>query len=102
MGLFLGKQVGIFGAVFFAEKLGIAARPSDATLAEIWGIAILCGIGFTMSLFIGELAFPGYRPLVAEAKLGTLLGSLISACVGYGIDCKGVGWGKSGTVSGDS
>src|SRR3546814_19856648 len=57
MGLFLGKQVGIFSAVFIAEKLGIAPRPSEATLAEIWGIAILCGIGFTMSLFIGEMAF---------------------------------------------
>lgn len=85
MGLFLGKQVGIFSAVFIAEKLGIAPRPSEATLAEIWGIAILCGIGFTMSLFIGELAFPGYRLLVDEAKLGTLLGSLISAVVGYSI-----------------
>jgi len=85
MGLFIGKQIGIFGAVFLAERLGIAPRPSDATLAEIWGIAILCGIGFTMSLFIGELAFPGYRLLVDEAKLGTLLGSLISAIVGYAI-----------------
>lgn len=85
MGLFIGKQVGIFGAVFLAERLGIAPRPSDATLAEIWGIAILCGIGFTMSLFIGELAFPGYRLLVDEAKLGTLLGSLISAIAGYAI-----------------
>ncbi|MBA4164989.1 MAG: Na+/H+ antiporter NhaA [Erythrobacter sp.] len=84
-GLFLGKQVGIFGAVFLAERLGIAPRPSDATLAEIWGISILCGIGFTMSLFIGELAFPGYRLLIDEAKIGTLLGSLISAIAGYAI-----------------
>lgn len=85
MGLFIGKQIGIFGAVFVADRLGIAPRPSDATLPEIWGIAILCGIGFTMSLFIGELAFPGYRLLVDEAKLGTLLGSLISAIAGYAI-----------------
>ncbi len=82
-GLFLGKQVGIFGIVFAAVKVGFARRPENASWTEIWGVSILCGIGFTMSLFIGELAFPGSRLLIDEAKIGTLMGSLISAIVGY-------------------
>jgi NhaA family Na+:H+ antiporter len=82
-GLVLGKQLGIFGAVFAAHKLGFAARPHGANWAEIWGISMLCGIGFTMSLFIGELAFPGNRLLIDEAKIGILTGSLISALLGY-------------------
>lgn len=82
-GLFLGKQIGIFGAVYAADKIGFAPRPHGARMAEIWGISLLCGIGFTMSLFIGELAFPGNRELIDEAKIGTLCGSLISAIVGY-------------------
>ena len=84
-GLFLGKQVGIFAAVWGAEKIGFAVRPDQATWPEVWGVSILCGIGFTMSLFIGELAFPGSRELIDEAKIGTLLGSLVSALVGYTI-----------------
>ncbi|TMM48710.1 Na+/H+ antiporter NhaA [Qipengyuania marisflavi] len=84
-GLFLGKQVGIFAAIWIADKLRFAPRPDEANWVEIWGISILCGIGFTMSLFIGELAFPGQRLLIDEAKIGTLLGSMISALVGYTI-----------------
>ena len=82
-GLFLGKQVGIFAAIWGAEKSGFAVRPDEANWPEVWGVSILCGIGFTMSLFIGELAFPGSRELIDEAKIGTLLGSLVSAVVGY-------------------
>ncbi len=82
-GLFLGKQVGIFAAIWGAEKSGFALRPDTATWPEVWGVSILCGIGFTMSLFIGELAFPGSRELIDEAKIGTLMGSLISAIVGF-------------------
>jgi NhaA family Na+:H+ antiporter len=82
-GLVLGKQVGIFGCIFAADKLGIAARPPGCSWAEIWGVTILCGIGFTMSLFIGELAFPGNRVLIDEAKIGILAGSLVSALLGY-------------------
>ena len=82
-GLFLGKQVGIFTAIWVADRIGFAKRPFGATWTEIWGITILCGIGFTMSLFIGELAFPGYRELIDEAKIGILGGSLLSAIVGY-------------------
>ena len=82
-GLVIGKQAGIFSLIVAADKLGIAKRPDDATWLQIWGTAILCGIGFTMSLFISALAFPGYPLLVEEAKIGILGGSLISAILGY-------------------
>lgn len=82
-GLFLGKQIGIFSAIYLSDRLGFAVRPHGANWVEIWGVTILCGIGFTMSLFIGELAFPAYRLYIEEAKIGTLLGSLVSAVVGY-------------------
>lgn len=84
-GLFLGKQVGIFSAIWIADRIGFAARPYGARWPEIWGVTVLCGIGFTMSLFISELAFPGYRLLIDEAKIGILGGSLLSALVGYAI-----------------
>jgi NhaA family Na+:H+ antiporter len=82
-GLVLGKQVGIFACVLAADKLGIARKPAGCNWAEVWGVSILCGIGFTMSLFIGELAFPGNRLLIDEAKIGILAGSLMSAVLGY-------------------
>lgn len=82
LGLVVGKQVGILGSVLAAEKLGIANRPAGATLRQLWGLALLCGIGFTMSLFIAGLAFPQSPVLVEEAKLGILGGSLISALAG--------------------
>lgn len=82
-GLFIGKQAGIFGAVFAAEKLGLAARPAGASWAQVWGVAVLCGIGFTMSLFIAALAFPQAPLLAEEAKLGVLAGSLLAALLGY-------------------
>lgn len=84
-GLFLGKQTGIFAAIYAADRAGFAPRPYGASWPQIWGMSILCGIGFTMSLFIGELAFPGSRLLIDEAKIGTLLGSLVSASVGYAV-----------------
>lgn len=82
-GLFIGKQIGIFGAVWLSVKLGIASRLLGATWLQIYGVSLLCGIGFTMSLFIGALAFPGRPYLVEEAKLGILLGSFVSALAGY-------------------
>lgn len=82
-GLVIGKQVGIFTTVFVADKIGFAPRPAHANWPEIWGISILCGIGFTMSLFIGGLAFPNQPEFVESAKLGILTGSAISALVGF-------------------
>lgn len=65
LGLFLGKQAGIFGAIFGCVKLGLAPMPRGATWAQVHGLALLCGIGFTMSLFIGGLAFPA-RPSMSR------------------------------------
>ena len=85
LGLFLGKQLGIFGAIWLAVKSGIAPQPACTSWPQLYGAAILCGIGFTMSLFIGALAFPGNMALIDEARVGTLAGSLISALVGYAV-----------------
>jgi NhaA family Na+:H+ antiporter len=82
-GLVLGKQVGIFSSIVVADRLGFAPRPAGASWGQIWGASVLCGIGFTMSLFIGALAFPRDPLLVEEAKLGVLAGSLVSAVLGY-------------------
>jgi NhaA family Na+:H+ antiporter len=78
----VGKQLGIVLAVLSCERLGIAPRPAGTSAVQIWGMALLCGIGFTMSLFISSLAFPTSPALVEEAKLGVLGGSLLSAIVG--------------------
>jgi len=86
-GLFIGKQIGIFGSVWLMVKAGWASRPRGATWLQVYGVSMLCGIGFTMSLFIGELAFPGSSPNAAllreEAKIGILMGTIISAIVGF-------------------
>jgi NhaA family Na+:H+ antiporter len=84
-GLFLGKQIGIFGSVWLAVKLGIAGRLRGATWRQVHAVAVLCGIGFTMSLFIGGLAFPGAPELIDEAKIGVLAGSLAAALIGYAL-----------------
>ncbi|RYD43543.1 MAG: Na+/H+ antiporter NhaA [Sphingomonadales bacterium] len=84
-GLFLGKQVGIFGSVWLAVKVGVAGKLRGATWLQVYGVAMLCGIGFTMSLFIGGLAFPGDALLVEEAKIGILMGSLAAALLGYAV-----------------
>lgn len=83
LGLFLGKQVGILGAVWVGAKLKLAEPPAGASWVQLWGMALLCGIGFTMSLFIAQLGFPNSPLLVDEAKLGVLSGSLLSALLGY-------------------
>lgn len=84
LGLFLGKQVGIFGAVLAATRLGLARLPSGITLPQLYGGAVLCGIGFTMSLFISELAFRG-GSAGDEVKAAVFAGSLVSALVGFAI-----------------
>ncbi len=85
LGLFVGKQIGILGAIWAATRLGIAAAPAGASWRQLWGMALLCGIGFTMSLFIAQLAFVGSPALVEAAKLGVLTGSLLSALAGYAL-----------------
>ena len=82
-GLLIGKQLGIFASIAIASAIGFAPKPEGASWPAIWGVTILCGIGFTMSLFIGELAFPRSQLLVEEAKIGILAGSLASAVLGY-------------------
>ncbi|MEY3703490.1 MAG: sodium:proton antiporter [Pseudomonadota bacterium] len=79
--LFFGKQLGIFGAIWLTVKAGWSPKPAGASWAQIYGLALLCGIGFTMSLFIGELAFDD-PALGAEVKIGVLLGSLSAAILG--------------------
>jgi NhaA family Na+:H+ antiporter len=81
-GLFAGKQFGVFAATWIVVKLKLAAKPDHATWAQLYGIALLCGIGFTMSLFIGLLAFPNSAMLQDEVKVGVLLGSVLSGIVG--------------------
>ena len=83
-GLFFGKQIGIFGSVWLAVKCGIAGKLRGATWLQIYGVAMLCGIGFTMSLFIGGLAFPGANESDG-VKIGVLMGSLLSAIAGYSV-----------------
>jgi NhaA family Na+:H+ antiporter len=85
LGLFLGKLAGILGAIWATQRFGIARPPAGASWRQILGVAMLCGIGFTMSLFIAQLAFPGSPELVEEAKLGILLGSLLSALAGFAV-----------------
>ena len=82
-GLFIGKQLGVFAALWLAIRAGLAVRPVGTSWRQLYGAALLCGIGFTMSLFIGGLAFPGRADLIGEAKIGILAGSLLSAVAGY-------------------
>jgi len=84
MGLFLGNQIGVFGFVWLAVKLGIAQLPQEVRWIHIYGVAALCGIGFTMSLFISSLAFHHTDVgFAVDDRLGILLGSLLSALLGY-------------------
>jgi len=82
-GLFLGKQLGVFGAVWATVRLGWAEKPAGASWAQIYGVALLCGIGFTMSLFISGLAFAGNAEFIDDAKIGILAGSALSALGGW-------------------
>jgi NhaA family Na+:H+ antiporter len=81
-GLFIGKQIGVFSAILITTSLRLTARPEGASWLQVYGVAILCGIGFTMSLFIGLLSFPSAHELETELKVGVLLGSLCSAILG--------------------
>ena len=82
-GLFIGKQVGIFGACWLAVKTGLAKLPEGTNWLQLYGVTLLCGIGFTMSLFIGSLAFEHQgMEHMNSVKVGVLFGSLISAILG--------------------
>ncbi len=85
-GLFLGKQIGVFGFSALAVLLGIAEKPRRASWLQVYGVSVLCGIGFTMSLFIASLAFERApeHPLLTD-RLGILVGSLLAALVGYSV-----------------
>ncbi|TWI52339.1 sodium/proton antiporter, NhaA family (TC 2.A.33.1.1) [Pseudomonas duriflava] len=82
LGLLVGKQFGVFSFAWLAIRLGLAELPEHATWKQLYGIGLLCGIGFTMSLFIGLLAFPSSPELVDAVKIGVLLGSVTSGCLG--------------------
>ena len=85
-GLFVGKQVGIFLLCFLAIRLGLARMPEGANWGSLYGVSMLCGVGFTMSLFVGSLAFENKTldpEFIFDERLGILLGSLLSAIVGY-------------------
>ncbi|MCW5203624.1 Na+/H+ antiporter NhaA, partial [Desulfobulbus sp. US4] len=86
LGLFFGKQAGVFGLCFLAIKMKIAQLPSGVNWKILYGVSILCGIGFTMSLFIGGLAFHENGAQQGfDERLGIILGSLISGAVGYAV-----------------
>jgi len=85
-GLFLGKQVGVFGAAALVIGLKLARRPTGAKWVELYGLSLLCGLGFTMSLFIGQLAFPlSDAAAQAQVRIGVVAGSLASALAGMAI-----------------
>jgi Na+:H+ antiporter, NhaA family len=81
VGLFLGKQLGIFGASWIAVRSGIAKLPDNVSWVQLYGAGILAGIGFTMSLFVGSLAFPDDTN-AAAIRIGVVVGSVLSGCVG--------------------
>ena len=83
LGLFFGKQIGVFGFSFIAIKLGIASLPQGSNFKQLYGISILTGIGFTMSLFVNTLAYNDTELFFYADKLAILLGSFISGALGY-------------------
>ena len=84
LGLFVGKQVGIFGFCWLVVKLKLVRLPNDMNWGSLYGTAALCGIGFTMSLFIGSLAFEGNgQSMLFDERLGIVIGSLVSGIFGY-------------------
>ncbi|MEE4070936.1 Na+/H+ antiporter NhaA [Pseudomonas viridiflava] len=85
-GLLLGKTLGVFGLTWLAVKTRVASLPKEANWGHVLGVSILCGIGFTMSLFVGSLAFePGVSAYAGEDRMGILTGSILSAIIGYGV-----------------
>ena len=86
LGLFLGKQVGVFGAAALALGLKLARRPTGSNWLELYGCALLCGVGFTLSLYMGSLAFdPRDAMIQSEIRLGVVAGSVLSALAGMAV-----------------
>lgn len=86
LGLVLGKQLGIFGIIWLAVKTGLAKLPDNVSWVQMYGLSVLCGIGFTMSLFISSLAFEhSGAGFSMNERLGIIVGSLVSAVLGYAI-----------------
>jgi len=83
LGLFLGKQIGVFSFSWIAIKSGFASLPKDSNWMQLYGVSILTGIGFTMSLFIGSLAFPNDQLYQYTDKLAILVGSFAAGIIGY-------------------
>ena len=83
LGLFVGKQLGVFVFSYISIKLKIAQMPSNANWFNFYGVGILTGIGFTMSLFVGNLAFVENMQYMDGVKIGVLTGSLLSTLTGY-------------------
>ena len=82
-GLILGKVLGIFGVSYLAIKLGFAKLPQNTTMYQILGVSFLGGIGFTMSIFVADLAFIGHDNLIFQAKVGVLFASMVAGLTGY-------------------
>ena len=82
-GLFFGKQIGVFLFSFLSVKFKFAEMPSNSNWIKFYGVGVLTGIGFTMSLFVGNLAFIEYPNEIDGVKIGVLCGSFLSAIVGY-------------------
>ena len=83
LGLFIGKQFGVFIFSYTSIKLGFAQMPTNSNWFSLYGVGILTGIGFTMSLFVGNLAFVENTQYMDGVKIGVLAGSLLSALAGY-------------------
>lgn len=82
LGLLIGKQIGVFGFSWILILLRFAKLPEKSTWLELYGVALLCGIGFTMSLFLGTLSFQNENTYLAEVRLGVIIGSILSGLVG--------------------
>jgi len=83
LGLFIGKQIGVMLTSYLAVKLGAAQIPDNSSWLSLYGVSILTGVGFTMSLFVGNLAFAGSIHYMDGVKIGVLSGSLLSTIFGY-------------------
>ena len=83
LGLFLGKQLGVFVFSYVSIKLKVAQMPNDTSWYNFYGVGVLTGIGFTMSLFVGNLAFANDMQYIDGVKIGVLAGSLLSTVFGY-------------------